>query len=281
MELAALAGQQYGVVAARQLTLDRKAIARRTQAGRLFRLHRGVYAVGHLGLGHEAKWLAAVLACADGAYLSHRSAAALWGIRLGELFRPEVTTQHMRSHPGVTSHRAILAEADHEKHRGIPVTSVARTLCDLAHILGPDDLVRTLREAMFRRLYDQRAVEDALTRRPSTALKELLIEASVTQSQMEDRFLTIAARQRIPRPRTQYRIRGKAYDFVWPQRRVVVEADSWIAHRTPYAFQADRAASNALQLAGWLILRYTWRDLTTRSRHVAAEVKAALQRRAA
>jgi very-short-patch-repair endonuclease len=167
---------------------------------------------------------------------------------------------------------------DRDERRGIPVTSVARTLCDLSHILDLDDLVRTLREAMFRRLYDARAIEDALTRRPSVALKELLIEASVTQSQMEDRFLTICARQKLPRPSTQYRIRGKAYDFVWPQQRVVVETDSWIAHGTPYSFQADRAASNALQLAGWLILRFTWRDLTKRSRTTAAQVKEALER---
>jgi very-short-patch-repair endonuclease len=281
MEVAALAGRQYGVVARGQLGLGQDAIDHRCSSGRLFRVHRGVYAVGHLGLGQEARWLAAVLACGDGAVLSHRSAAALWGIRLGELYRPEVTTERARRHPGVTSHRAILTAADRGTRRDIPVTSVARTLCDLAHILDHDELVRTMREAMFRRLYDRRAIEDALTRRPSAALKELLVEASVTQSQMEDRFLAICARHRVERPRTQFRIRGKRYDFVWAQRRVVVETDSWIAHGTPYAFQADRAASNALQLAGWLILRYTWRDLTRRSRRVAAEVKAALAQRAA
>ena len=91
-EMAVLATRQYGIVAGRQLGLDAHAIRRRTAAGRLHRVHRGVYAVGHLGLGQEARWLAAVLACGDGALLSHRSAATLWGIRLGELFRPEVTT---------------------------------------------------------------------------------------------------------------------------------------------------------------------------------------------
>ena len=97
--MAALAGRQYGVVASRQLglTAERRSTTR-VASGRLHRVHRGVYAVGHLGLGQEARWLAAVLACGDGAVFSHRSAATLWCIRLGELFRPEVTTVHRRRH---------------------------------------------------------------------------------------------------------------------------------------------------------------------------------------
>ena len=78
---------------------------------------------------------------------------------------------------------------------------------------------------------------------------------AVAQSQMEDRFLAICARHRLPRPHTQHRIRAKRYDFAWPDQRLVVETDSWLAHGTPYAFQADRSASNALQLAGWIVLR--------------------------
>jgi very-short-patch-repair endonuclease len=277
-EIASLARRQYGVVSSRQLDLSANAIATRTASGRLFRIHRGVYAVGHLGLGQEARWLAAVLACGDGAVLSHRSAATFWGIRLGELFKVEVTTEHDRRHPGITTHRARLAPADRTVHRGIPVTSPARTLADLAHLLDHDELTRALREAMFRRLYDPKAIEDALTRRPSKALKDLLTEASVTQSMMEDRFLTICHRHRLPQPRTQHRIGAKRYDFAWPQQRVVVETDSWLAHSTPYAFQADRSQTNALQLAGWLVLRFTWADLTRRSRATAATVSRALDR---
>jgi very-short-patch-repair endonuclease len=277
-ELAVLATRQYGIVAGRQLGLDAHAIRRRTAAGRLHRVHRGVYAVGHLGLGQEAGWLAAVLACGDGALLSHRSAATLWGIRLGELFRPEVTAEHDRRHPAIATHRAILADADRAIHRGIPVTSPARTLVDLAHLLHRDELVRALREAMFRRLYDRAAVEDALTRRPSRALADLLSEASVTQSMLEDHFLAICSRHRLPTPKVQHRIGAKRYDFAWPGERVVVETDSWLAHGTPYAFQADRSQTNALQLAGWLVLRFTWADLTRRSRAVAATVRQALDR---
>ena len=276
VEMAALAGRQYGIVASRQLGFTANAVATRVATGRLHRVHRGVYAVGHLGLGQEARWLAAVLACGDGAVLSHRSAGTLWGIRLGELFRPEVTTEHPRRLATITSRRAMLAPADRTTHRGIPVTSPARTLVDLAHLLDHDELTRALREAMFRRLYDPQAIQDALTRRPSKALKDLLTEASVTQSMMEDRFLTICHRHRLPQPRTQHRIGAKRYDFAWPQHKVVVETDSWLAHSTPYAFQADRSQTNDLQLAGWLVLRFTWADLTRRSRATAATVSQAL-----
>ena len=100
----------------------------------------------------------------------------------------------------------------------------------------------------------------------------------MTQSMLEDRFLTICARHRLPRPRTQHRIGAKRYDFAWPQQRVVVETDSWLAHANQIAFQADRAASNALQLAGWLVLRFSWADLTRRSRATAAAVNQALTR---
>ena len=237
-----------------------------------------MYAVGHLGLGQEARWLAAVLACGDGAVLSHRSAATLWGIRLGELFRPEITFARDRRHPNVTGHRAILADADRAVRRGIPVTSPSRTPADPAHLLDRYELTRTLREAMFRRLYDPKALEDALTRRPSRLLTDLLSEATVTQSMLEDRFLTICTRHRIARPHTQHRIGAKRYDFVWPDHRLVVETDSWLAHGTQYAFQADRSQTNALQLAGWLVLRFTWADLTRRSRAVAATVRQALDR---
>ena len=96
------------------------------------------------------------------------------------------------------------------------------------------------------------------------------------RSELERRFLALCRRHRLPEPATQHRIEGKAYDFAWPQQRVVVETDGWQAHGTAYAFQADRTETNVLQLAGWLVLRFTWEDLTRRSRRVAATVRSAL-----
>jgi very-short-patch-repair endonuclease len=277
VELAALAAQQHGIVATRQLQLSPAAITQRVRSGRLHRLHQGVYAVGHNGLHREAQWMAAVLALGRTAVLSHRSAASLWRIRDGEGPRPDVTSPGRHRHPAVATHRAGLVAADRRVRFGIPVTSPSRTLVDLAHVLPFDELVAAVREAQFLRLFDRRAIDDALTRRPSTALARLL-PAAVTQSEMERRFLWICTRHGLPAPECQHTIGAKRYDFAWPHARVVVETDGWQAHGIPFAFQADRTSSNALQLAGWLILRFTWEDLTRRARSVAASAGRALAR---
>jgi very-short-patch-repair endonuclease len=235
------------------------------------------YAVGHPASPPEGRWLAAVLACGDGAVLSHRSAASLWGIRIGEPHRPEVTTVHHRRHPGITTHRGRLAAADRTVHRGIPVTTPARALADISHVVADDDLRQAIRESQFLKLFDRAAIEDALTRRRSARLRAHL-PALVTQSEMEDRFLLICRRHRLSLPERQHRIGARRYDFVWPAKRVVVETDGWRAHSGAYSFQADRSTTNALQLAGWLVLRFTWDDLTRRARKVAAAVRAALDR---
>ncbi len=166
-EIASLATRQYGVVASRQLESERRRDRRpEPLRGGCSGYHRGVYAVGHSGpgAGGAGGW-SAVLACGDDAVLSHRSAATFWGIRLGELFKVEVTTEYdqaasrrSRRHRGRTSRR-----------RTAPSTAAsrspahARTLADLAHVLDHDELTRALREAMFRRLYDPEAIQDALT----------------------------------------------------------------------------------------------------------------------
>ncbi len=273
--MAALAAQQYGVVAARQLALSRAGIVRRVRAGRLHRLHRGVYAVGHTAPRREMRWMAAVLAVGDGALLSHRSAATLWRMRDGEGPRPDVTVTHDSRHPGIATHRGRLLDADRAEHLHIPVTSPARTLADLAHVLEPDELRRTLREAQFLRLVDLAALRDAVRRRPSGVLTALL-PAVATQTELEDRFLRICARHGLPRPVRQHRIGARRYDFVWPAQRLVVETDGWQAHGTWSAFQADRSSANALQLQGWTVLRFTWEDITRRPRDVAAAVGRAL-----
>jgi very-short-patch-repair endonuclease len=192
-----------------------------------------------------------------------------------------VTAPVLRRHPGIACHRGQLTGADRDERFGIPVTSPSRTLADLAHVLPLDDLVRAFREAQFRRLYDRAALTETLMRRPSKHLKELMEDAAVTQSRLEDDFKALCKRYRIEPPRTQYSIGARRYDFVWPEPRLVVETDSWQAHGTPFAFQNDRSVSNVLQLEGWTILRFTSRDVTRRKRHVAATVRAALSRSAA
>jgi very-short-patch-repair endonuclease len=277
--IAALAASQYGVVSRddlRRIGIPRGAIDRRIAASRLLPLHRGVYAVGHRAPRPEARWLAAVLAGGDDAVLSHRSAGALWAMIDREAGAPEITVRTRRRTAGVLVHRGRLTPADRAAHRGIPVTSPARTLADLAHVLDAEGLTRAVREAQFRRLVDIPSVLDALQRRPAQRLRVLLDAAAPTQSVLEDRLLAICHRHRIPRPLTQQTVAGRRVDFLWPDQRLVVETDGFEGHGTASAFQRDRATDNALQLAGYTVLRFTNADVTRRQAAVARQIRQAL-----
>ena len=276
--VARLASIRHGVVRRETLVaagLSRGEIDGRIARGQLHQVHRGVYAVGHLALSREGRWLAAVLACGRGAVLSHHSAAVCWRIADRELL-PHVTAPQSRRRAGIVTHRGRLAVADRSVCRGIPVTSPARTLVDLAQVLDEEDLERVVREAQFRGVFHVGAIRDALARRPSRALKELLDDLNPTQSKLEDAFLRLCRRFKIPRPQAQVRQGRKRPDFVWPEARLVVEVDSWSAHGTPRAFQADRTQSNAVQLSGWMILRFTYADVRRRPAYVAEQVRQAL-----
>jgi very-short-patch-repair endonuclease len=190
-----------------------------------------------------------------------------------------VTSRARRRHAAITAHRAELAPEDVTVRFGIPVTTVARTLVDLAHELSLDDLAGALREAQYLKLYDLRAIHAALVRRPCNALRDLLPQV-VSKEKMEDRFLRLCKRHGLPKPKRQHRIDGHAYDFAWPTHQVVVETDGWQAHSGPHAFQADRTLTNELQLRGWTVLRFTWHDLTKRPHQVADAVRRALYRSA-
>jgi hypothetical protein len=151
--IAAIAGRQHGVVSLEQLralTLSDRAVRGRVVAGRLHSLHEGVYAVGHTSLTPEGRWMAAVLACGEGAVLSHRSAAILWGLREGGGPRVEVTSRRRvgRTREGILVHwRPGLDASDMTARDGIPCTSVARTLLDLAEALTPDGVERACSRA--------------------------------------------------------------------------------------------------------------------------------------
>jgi very-short-patch-repair endonuclease len=277
--LARLAARQYGVVTRADLTalgLDRGRVQREVAAARLIRLHPGVYAVGHTSLSREGRWMAAVLACGEGAVLSHASAAILWGLADRREAVPHVTVPRRLRPPGVIAHRGRLAPADRRRRHGIPVTSPSRTIVDQAQELDDIEIERLLREAQFRGLFHAGAIRDALTRRPSRTLRELLDDLNATQSMLEDAFLRLCRRFHIPPPRAQVRRGRRRPDFVWTEHRLVVEVDSWAAHSTPHAFQADRTLSNAVQLSGWMILRFTYTDVRRRAPMVAAQVRQGL-----
>jgi very-short-patch-repair endonuclease len=271
-----LARRQYGIVTRQQLLAagwSASGIARDRQAGRLHEVHAGVYAVGHRALTDRARWLAAVLAC-KGSVLSHRSAGALWELPIGDngLTHVIAPTKHRRRR--VDSHQGAVADRDRTTRHGIPVTTIARTLVDLSHSLDDESLHRVVREAQFRGVFDEARVKETLTRRPSARLRTYLGVTTLTQTELEDRFLRLCRRHRIPTPATQYGTKPRV-DFIWHDQRLVVEVDGWEAHRTRVAFQQDRTTTNALQLQGLVVLRYTHDDVILRPRLVAAQVLSA------
>jgi very-short-patch-repair endonuclease len=271
---AALAGRQYGVVSRRQLLdlgLSSRAIGCRRERGQLHPLHRGVYAVGHRVVCREGWWIAAVLAAGPHAVLSHRSAAALWGLRGNPTTRTEVTVPRaQRSRPRITVHSARLPADEVTIRAGIPTTTAARTLLDLAAILQPHELERVLEQAEANRLTDHTPLDALLTRYPTrkgtSSLRALLhtelLGATPTRSALEARFLALLAAHDLPRPKTNVWLPdlGIEVDCLWRAQRLIVELDGQ-THHTRAAFERDRARDRALQAAGWRVIRITWRQL--------------------
>jgi predicted transcriptional regulator of viral defense system len=286
-----IAARQYGVVARRQLLasgVTHAMIRRRVASGRLLLLRRGVYAVGHDRLTRNGHWLAAVLAAGRGAVLSHREAAALHGLRPSSRPRVDVTVVAQRRVPGVQLHRVSrLESADVTTVAGIPVTTVARTLVDLAGVVPPRALGKALEESERSRQLDIRAIEAVLRRtrtrngrgykRIRAALADLAAHGTtVTRSSLEDRFLALLTAHRLPPPSANAWTTAMEVDACWPQARLVVELDGWDSHHTRHAFQRDRTRSNDLQAAGWTVLRFTHDDVVRRPAETAARISRVL-----
>jgi len=286
---AALAARQHGVVTRSQIVavgLSNTMVRDRIANGHLIRLHRGVYAVGHDQLRREGRWLAAVLAVGQGAALSHRDAAALHDLRPANHELTDVTTPRRgrTSQPGIAVHHALLDSLDVTIVSGIPVTSVARTLVDLAGAVPADHLHKALSEAEHQRTFDRTAIEAALARTAGrhgsghAALKAALADLAdhrptLTRSELEDRFLALLAAHGLPCPRSNARVGAFEVDALWRERRLAVELDGWTHHRTKRAFQRDRDKANALMAASWTVLRYTYADVLQRPAEVAAQLR--------
>ncbi len=262
-----------------------KAIRLRIRSGHLLRLHRGVYAVGHARLRPEGTWFAAVLAY-PGAVLSHRDAAALHGLRPGNHRLVDVTGRNARADQlGICFHRTTVLDAqDITTVDGIPVTTVARTLVDLAGVAPRDHLARAVKEAERRRVFDLRAVESAMARtrgRPGPghkALREAIAEhvalgLSATRSPLEDAFLRLLKDASLPLPATNAHLEGFEVDAVWRAQRIAVELDGWEFHRTKHAFERDRERDAVLTAAGWRVVRLTHRQVIHRPDRVVETLR--------
>ena len=292
-QIARLAERQHGVIARWQLSaegISDSSVGRRAADGRLHRLYRGVYAVGHSRPSLRGRWKAATLALGPSALLSHREGAALWDLRRSARGPIDVTVPggHPRHQPGITAHRTDgLHDEDRVVRDGIPVTAVPRTLLDLAEVVPPTQLLRAYEEAERLELLDVRAIERLLARsngrRAVGALRALLkydpAPAAQTASELERRFLDLVRRERLPTPQVNVLVEGFLVDACWPGRRVVVELDGYAFHRGARSFERDRERLIRLRMAGYDVLPFTHRQVTKSAGWVGEVLRRCLSER--
>jgi Transcriptional regulator, AbiEi antitoxin len=293
--IAALAGRQYGVVERSQLLalgLTTSAIGRRIESGRLHQLHAGVFAVGHRLVSQRGRWMAAVLAIGDGALLSHRSPAALWGLRGEPKGAVHVTLASKSRHvPGIRRHSSRCLHVDEiTVEYGVPVTSVPRTIFDCARGGDVDLVENLLRQAEYSERYDPLSLPALVARYPrrrgcrtvKAALRRLEESPSGhTASRLEERFLPFLRAYGLPIPHlnewivlggTRYKV-----DCRWPGTKEIVELDSWKAHGTRSAFREDRERDRRLRVAGYGLTRISWAQLDDEPAAIATDLRALLR----
>jgi very-short-patch-repair endonuclease len=269
--VAALAAGQFGVVTYKQLEacgLRRGGIQRRVEAGRLQRLWRGVYAFGHSELRLEGRLLGAVFASGPGAVLGRRSAADHWGILRTNRAAIEVTVAARGTRAkqrGIDLHcTRRLDPSDVTALKGIPITTVARTLVDLCAVVPPRMVEKALEQSYVLQLIAPGAIEDALERargRKTNALRKLLATGTrtptLTRSELEEAFLALCRRGGLPDPEVNVHLHGYEVDFLWREQRRVVEVDGYAYHSARGAFERDRRKDVDLELAGFPVTRFT------------------------
>jgi Protein of unknown function (DUF559) len=277
-----MARRQYGIVDDADLFglgFGRGAIQHQLKLGRLHRLYAGVYAVGHTRLTLQARWLAAVRACGDGALLSHRTGATSWDLMRATGGAIHVTVvRSQRPKRGIVLHQVrSLDSRDRVIHDAIPVTSLARTLLDVAETESTQTLRRVWDEAERLRLLDVVAVEELCERspgrrglKPLSALLADIQPTGETKRELEALFFDFCHSQGLPLPACNVLVRGYEVDAFWPSYRLIVELDSWEFHRGRRAFERDRERDAILQAAGYRVIRVTWRRLTQDPAEVAA-----------
>ena len=284
-KLALLADGTHGVVTRPEMLgagITVAAIRTRVESGLLLPQYRGVYRVGHQAPNLEARYLAAVRACGDAAVLCGRAAAHLLGVLKGTPPPPEVIALVRRRVPGIEVRRTRqLDPEDRMVWRGIPVTSVERTLVDLAAVLGADDLARACHEAGVRYKTTAAAVEAVLARRPNSPgagnLRRVLRgEVRVTLSKLERRFLERLRTAGLPLPETNRPAGGFRVDCRWPRQRLTVELDSYRYHSSRHAWEQDRRREREARARGDEFRRFTYGDVFESPQLMMSELHALL-----
>jgi hypothetical protein len=283
--IARIAKRRHGVVTRRVLLaagVRSKQIQRRLDRGTLHAVHPGVYLVGHTAPSLEARFLAAVDACGEGAVLCGFAAAYLYGLLKGSRPPPEVTAVTKRRVRGVITHRArTLDPRDRTTFRRIPITTVQRTVTDLAGGLSLDNLALAYHEAEVRHGLKPSQVEDVLSRRPKTkgAAKLRAIvhgDHPITLSFMERAFLKLLREHNLPRPLTNRPKDGHWIDCRWPDLRLTVELDSYRYHRSRHAWQRGHDRERAAYARGDTFRRYTYANVVEDPSGMIEELTAAV-----
>jgi very-short-patch-repair endonuclease len=275
--ISALAARQHGIVTTAQLAqagIGPNAVAHRVAHGRLVRIHRGVYQVGPIAAPRGPE-MAAVLA--TGGVLSHHTAAAIWTIRAHSgPVHVTVTGEARRQRAGVHIHRSLSLNV--AVQHGLPVITPARTLRDLAAHLPQHELDRATEQAQILNLATRAEIAGQLPRRGRRALTAALDdEPRLTRSEAERRFLALIRAARLPLPETNVRVLGYEVDMLWREQKLIVEVDGFGYHGTRAAFERDRARDAMLQVAGYRVVRITWRQITAGAHALSAQFGALLR----
>lgn len=284
--LAAFAAQHHHVISTAQLKslgLTRDAIAHLVRTERIFRVHRGVYAVGREQLTKEARWAAAVLAGPAGCALGLVSAAVSWQLLEFDSALPQVIAFSASSNRGVAGidlHRSsTLIEADLESRNGIRTTKILRTLSDLSRAGLEDRLLSAaVRQAGRLHRVDLQRLADTPRLGRIVSLYDPLL--ALTESDLEAIFVALCVKYRLPLPDAQTRFGRRRADFTWPRFGLVVECDGAAWHANAVNHRDDRAKERALRAAGYEVLRFTWAEAVHAPFAVAQEIRAAMRRRA-
>jgi hypothetical protein len=288
-----LARRQHGVVARRQLLglgFSRRVIAGRLQHGQLHEVFLGIYVVGTRRIGRKGRWMAAVLAAGEDAVLSHRSAARLWRLLppAAEWVDVACPLGRVVRRKGIRSHELAVADDEQTVIDAIPVTSVFRTIFDLAAVAEKREVERALHEAEVRGLTDRVSLPMLLERYPgrrgTRSLRTLLDSdepVGITRNEFEEAFLALIDAYGLPRPRmnANLALRGRFFeiDALWERQRVALELDSRGVHGTKKRFETDRQRDRILVAEGWKTMRATWRQLQEEPKEIAADLELALR----
>lgn len=259
-----VAARQAGTITFNQLRacgLSAAQVRRRLETGRLHRLHRGVYVVGHRVLAPFAMETAALLACSPKATLTYESAAIVWDLPvLTDAVHVTVDPERRPRHAGIRVHRQRLQRHEITRRHGLPVTTPLRTIQDIAATTG--DLERVIAEARANHLIRLEDLEAIPGRRGSRTLRAALDQGPQwTRSHAERVLLDLIRRAGLPAPELNADVAGHKVDAVWRADRIALEVDSWAWHGHRRAFEKDRARDMRLREAGFTPVRVTARQL--------------------